>query len=431
MRMCCVYLFSTDELDGSGLTKIAAREPTHGCGRICGMPTVELNLSGKDHSYEIIIEPGAIDTLGERLARVAPHAKAGAIIDANIEPSHGRVALRALKRGGYDVTVGVMPASEKMKSLKTVQELLAVLLDAKLERKSPVVAIGGGIVGDTTGYVAASYLRGVPFVQVPTTLLSMVDASVGGKVGVNVPQGKNLVGAFHQPVLVVIDPNVLKTLPDRDLRCGLAECVKHGVIRDPDLFSWIEDNLDRILDLDSDALVELVKRNVTIKAEVVMDDEKEQGVRAHLNFGHTFAHAIEASPAVEAKASKKPRRRFAPPPRFEVPEPPPQAQSYEGPYAHGEAVSLGMVAATSLAVATGRCDSTLLDRLVALLDRIGLPTSSDKLADTELLMDIMQTDKKVKDGQVRLVLPDRLGAVSIVNDTPSEKIAEAWHALRG
>ncbi|MGB1124893.1 MAG: 3-dehydroquinate synthase family protein [Phycisphaeraceae bacterium] len=394
------------------------------------MPTVELNIPGKDHHYEIVIEPGAIDTLGEKLAQIAPHAKAAAIIDENIEASHGRVALRALKRGDYDVTVAVVPTSEKLKSLGTVQELLGILLDAKLERKSPVVAIGGGIIGDTAGYVAASYLRGVPFVQVPTTLLSMVDASVGGKVGVNVKQGKNLVGAFHQPVLVCIDTDVLKTLPDRELRCGLAECVKHGVIRDPELFAWIEDNVDRILNLESDALVELVRRNVQIKAAVVAEDEKEQGVRAHLNFGHTFAHAIEASPVAMAEAAQPKRRRFAPPPRFETPKPPPESHAYEGPYAHGEAVSLGMVAATSLAVSTGRCDGSLLDRLVALLERIGLPTSSDQLADTDLLMGIMQADKKVKDGQVRLILPDRLGAVSIVKDTPAEKIAAAWDAIR-
>jgi 3-dehydroquinate synthase len=398
--------------------------------RIPAMPTVPLTIPGKDHAYSIVIEPGALDTLGEKLAEVAPHAKAAVIVDENIEPSHGRVAMRSIKRAGYDVTVGVMPASEKLKSLGTVRSLLDVLLDAKLERKSPVVAVGGGIVGDTAGYVAASYLRGVPFVQVPTTLLSMVDASVGGKVGVNVPQGKNLVGAFHQPSLVLIDTHVLKTLPDRDLRCGLAECVKHGVIRDPDLFAWIESNIDRVLNLESDALVELVKRNVEIKAAVVMEDEKEQGVRAHLNFGHTFAHAIEASPVAAAKAEQKPRRKLAPPPRFETPKPPAEANAYEGPYAHGEAVSLGMVAATSLAVSTGRCDGALLDRLVALLDRIGLPTASDKLADTELLMGVMQADKKVKDGRVRLVLPDRLGTVSIVDNTPTDAIAAAWESIR-
>lgn len=394
------------------------------------MPSVALQISGRDHRYEIVIQPGALDALGERVASVAPHARASAIIDENIEASHGRVALRSLKKAGFDITVGVMPASEKMKSLNTVRDLLGVLLDAKLERRSPVIAVGGGIVGDTAGYVAASYLRGVPFIQVPTTLLSMVDASVGGKVGVNVPQGKNLVGAFHQPSLVLIDTDVLKTLPDRDLRCGLAECVKHGVIRDPDLFAWIESNVDRMLDLESEALVELVERNVRIKATVVMEDEKEQGVRAHLNFGHTFAHAIEASPAAEAASAVPKRRRFAPPPRFETPKPPPEAHAYEGPYAHGEAVSLGMVAATSLAVASGRCDGNLLDRLVALLERIGLPTSSDKLADTDLLMGIMQADKKVKDGKVRLVLPDRLGAVSIVDDTPPKAVAAAWDAVR-
>ena len=295
------------------------------------MPTVKLDIPGKNHGYEVVIEPGAIDTLGERLAAVAPHARAGAVLDANIEQSHGRVALRALKRGGYDVTVGVMPATEKLKSLKTVQELLGVMLDAKLERKSPVVAVGGGIVGDTAGYVAASYLRGVPFVQVPTTLLAMVDASVGGKVGVNVPQGKNLVGAFHQPVLVCIDTDTLKTLPDRDLRCGLAECVKHGVIRDPGLFAWIEDNVDRVLDLQSDALVELVKRNVEIKAAVVAEDEKEQGVRAHLNFGHTFAHAIEASPAAVAKAAQKPRRKLAPPATLRDAQAPARGPRLRGP----------------------------------------------------------------------------------------------------
>lgn len=394
------------------------------------MPTVPLNIPGSAHGYEIVIEQNALDTLGERVMAATPHAKAGAIIDANIEQSHGRVALRSLKRAGYDINVGVMPASEKMKSLKTVQDLLGVMLDAKLERKSPVVAVGGGIVGDTAGYVAASYLRGVPFVQVPTTLLSMVDASVGGKVGVNVPQGKNLVGAFHQPSLVLIDPTVLKTLPDRQLRCGLAECVKHGVIRDPDLFAWIESNVDRLLDMEMDALTELVERNVKIKAAVVAEDEKEAGVRAHLNFGHTFAHAIEASPVAQAAAAVPKRRKFAPPQRFGPVPTPPEAHAYEGPYAHGEAVALGMVAATALAVANKRCDGSLLDRLVALLDRIGLPTSSDQLADTELLMGIMQADKKVKDGQVRLILPDRLGHVSIVTDTAPEAIAAAWEAVR-
>jgi 3-dehydroquinate synthase len=228
----------------------------------------------------------------------------------------------------------------------------------------------------------------------------MVDASVGGKVGVNLLQGKNLVGAFHQPALVVIDTDTLSTLPARELRCGLAECVKHAIIRDPRKFDWLEQSLDAILRLDPDALVELVTRNVQIKANVVMADEKETGERAHLNFGHTFAHAIEATAGY-------------------------------GHYHHGEAVALGMVAATRLAADAGRCPRELLDRTVALLDRIGLPTRAGDLAPTDQLMDAMTLDKKVAGGKIRLVLPDRLGAVSIVNDTPAEAIRRAWDSLRG
>ncbi|MEM1354632.1 MAG: 3-dehydroquinate synthase family protein [Planctomycetota bacterium] len=392
------------------------------------MSTVPLSIPGQDHAYDIRIEPGCLDDLGPAVVEAAPHARACLIVDENIEKSHGRVAARSLTAAGYDLTLAVMPATEKAKSLSTVGGLLDVLLEARLERKSPVIALGGGITGDTGGFVAATYLRGVPFVQVPTTLLAMVDASVGGKVGVNVKQGKNLVGAFHQPVRVMIDPDTLKTLPDRDLRCGLAECVKHGVIRDPDLFAWIESNVDALLALDRAALVELVERNVKIKAAVVAEDEKEQGVRAHLNFGHTFAHAIEATPVANSH-SAKPRRKLAPPNRF-GPPPSKDGAAYTSIYAHGEAVALGMVAATRLAVGAGRCDGTLLDRLVTLLDRIGLPTSSDKLAETDALVATMAGDKKVKDGRVRLILPDHLGSVSIVSDTPPQAIAAAWEAVR-
>jgi len=227
----------------------------------------------------------------------------------------------------------------------------------------------------------------------------MVDASVGGKVGVNMPQGKNLIGAFHQPVLVVIDTDTLKTLPKRDFICGLAECIKHGVIRDPELFNWIDQNAEAIFGLDSSALVELVERNVRIKAAVVMEDEKEAGVRAHLNFGHTFAHAIEAG-------------------------------TEYGRYLHGEAVSLGMVAAARLAAETGRCDAAVAEKLTTLLNKVGLPTTANDLPATAKLMDIMRSDKKVADGKVRLVLPDKLGAVSIVKDTPDGQVAAAWDSLR-
>jgi len=362
------------------------------------MATVELVLP--HHRYPIHIGPGLLSQLGTMARQAAPHDRAALIIDDKIADTHGRAAEASLKSAGYDPLVATMTAGEDHKNLSTVQALYHKLLDERLERKSPVVALGGGIVGDTGGFVAASYLRGVPFIQCPTTLLAMVDASVGGKVGVNMPQGKNLIGAFHQPALVVIDTDTLKTLPKRDFICGLAECVKHGVIRDPDLFNWIDANTQPILDQDPGALVELIERNVRIKAAVVMEDEKEAGIRAHLNFGHTFAHAIEAG-------------------------------TEYGLYRHGEAVSLGMVAAARLAAAIGRCDKSLVDRLVALLEKTGLPTSANGLPANDKLTSIMRSDKKVADGQVRLVLPDQLGVVSIVNDTPHDAVAKAWDSLRG
>jgi 3-dehydroquinate synthase len=230
----------------------------------------------------------------------------------------------------------------------------------------------------------------------------MVDASVGGKVGVNVPQGKNLIGAFYQPNAVVIDTDTLKTLPRRELICGLAECVKHGVIRDAVLFDWIENNADAILALDSDTLVELVRQNVQIKATVVMEDEKESGVRAHLNFGHTFGHAIEAT----------------------------QKYTDAGSHHHGEAVALGMVAATRLAVNAGMCDKSVLDRLIALQDKLGLPTSANNLAPNTDLIKTMRLDKKVKDGAIRLVLPVKMGEVVVDNTHSDDEIRNAWDSMR-
>lgn len=361
------------------------------------MATVELILP--HHRYDIRMAPGLLADLGALLRQVAPHDRAALIVDDKLTRTHGRAAEASLEAAGYRPVVTTMTSGEDHKNLTTAEKLYHPLLDERLERKSPIVTVGGGIVGDTGGFVAATYLRGVPFVQCPTTLLAMVDASVGGKVGVNMPQGKNLIGAFHQPVLVVIDTDTLKTLPKRDFVCGLAECVKHGVIRDPELFDWIDAHTQAIADLDADTLVELVRRNVAIKAKVVMEDEKESGVRAHLNFGHTFAHAIEAG-------------------------------TEYGRYLHGEAVALGMVAATRLAVQQKRCEANVVNRLVGLLEKVGLPTTANDLPTTDKLMSIMRSDKKVKDGRVRLVLPDRLGAVSVVNDTPDTAVVRAWDSLR-
>lgn len=339
------------------------------------MPSVPIHLP--HHSYTITIEPGAMARLGAITHALAPHDRAALFADEYVAELHGQAALESIRSVGYEVVTARMFPGEDQKNLDTVREFYDALLDARFERRSPVIALGGGVVGDTVGFVAASYLRGVPFVQCPTTLLAMVDSSVGGKVGVNVPQGKNLIGAFYQPVAVVIDPLVLQTLPPRELRCGLAECIKHGVIRDATLFDFIAANVAGIQAIKPSVMTELIERNVRIKAAVVIADEKEAGERAHLNFGHTFAHAIEATAGY-------------------------------GTYLHGEAVALGMVAAARLAADLGLCEPTLADRITDLCAAVGLPTAGgEALPDTPTLMNAMLLDKKVKDTKIRFVCPPR------------------------
>ncbi len=361
------------------------------------MPVVSISLP--HHRYDVTIEPGAIDRLGEITQQTAPHTRCALLADDAVMDLWGRRAANALGENGFDdVVLATLDQGEANKTLDTVRHLYDVLLNHRMERKSPVIALGGGVTGDTVGFVAASYLRGVPFIQCPTTLLAMVDASVGGKVGVNVPQGKNLIGAFHQPAAVVIDPFVLQTLPPRELRCGLAECVKHGVIRDADLFHWIGTHVAKIQALDPAVMTELIHRNVAIKAKVVMADEKESGERAHLNFGHTFAHAIEATAGY-------------------------------GTFHHGEAVSLGMVAATHLAASVGLCEPTLATQIGDLCIALGLPVRG-KLPPIDTLMDAMLLDKKVASNRIRFVLPERMGTVTLRNDIDDTAVREAWAQIR-
>ncbi len=350
----------------------------------------------------MVVEPGALRRLDALLREALPGTRRALLVtDAGVEPHHAGAVAAALEAGGIDTTVAVIPVSEKKKTLGTVRKLYELMLENRLERRDPVVSLGGGICGDVAGFAAATYLRGVPIVQCPTSLLAMVDASVGGKTGVNMPQGKNLIGAFHQPALVVIDPDVLATLPPRELRCGLAECLKHGMIRDAALFDWIVDRAQNIVSLHRDTLVELIERNVRIKAAVVMADEREAGERAHLNLGHTFAHAIEATARFGTR------------------------------YKHGEAVALGLVAATWLAVDRGLCDADVLGRVTRGLEAVGLPTRARKLAPDAALMEAMGHDKKVVGGRLRLVLPTRLGAVTVRDDVDPAAIGAAWGFLRG
>jgi len=362
------------------------------------MPTVDLRLP--DRAYPILIEPAALERVGEVASRVAPHARAAVVVDAAVARLHLSPLLDSLKRAGFDPVTHTIEGGEPAKTLPTLAQVYDTLATHRLERRSPVVTLGGGVVGDMGGFAAATWLRGAPFLQVPTTLLAMVDASVGGKTGVNLPQGKNLVGAFHQPVAVVVDPNVLTTLPRRELRSGLAECVKHAMIRDADHLGWLEANVESLLGLEPATLVTLVEANVRIKASVVEADEKEAGVRAHLNFGHTFAHAIETTTGY-------------------------------GVWAHGEAVAVGMVAACSLAVMRGMIEPEVVVRLQTLLSRIGLPVSSRELPEDDVLLEAMRLDKKVAGDRIRLVLPERIGAVTVVDDAEPAEIRAAWASVRG
>ena len=348
-------------------------------------------------SYDIVVQAGLLASIGERLRALTNTKRVSILTDSHLAAKHLEPLRRSLTSAGIDSTVATIPAGEDHKNLQTLLPVYEQFLAAKIERSTPLLAFGGGVVGDMGGFVAATLLRGVPFVQVPTSLLAMVDASVGGKTGVNTPQGKNLVGAFHQPIAVLIDPQVLTTLPPRELRGGLAECIKHDIIRDADGFNALERHLPEVLKLDIERLAELVAHNVRIKARVVEADPFEKGERAHLNFGHTFGHAIE------------------------------NVSNYS--YSHGECVALGMCAASHLATKLGMLDMASHERIVKLTAAAGLPTSGLKL-DTDAVVDAMAFDKKVQSGSIRFILPDRIGHVVIRDDIPRELVRDAVQSLK-
>lgn len=367
--------------------------------------TIDVSLGAR--SYDITIACGLLERLGVIVRACAPHARTLLAVDAAIAPSHGAVAKRSLESVGYAVRVHEIVAEEDRKTLATVHELYDAMLAFRLERGSPVVALGGGVVGDVAGFAAATYLRGVPLVQAPTTLLAMVDAAIGGKTGVNLRRpadakgrrdlGKNLVGAFWQPRAIVTDPLVLATLDDRDFRCGLAESVKHALLADASLLTFIEEQADRIAARDEPVLGELIDRSARIKVAVVEADEREAGVRMHLNLGHTFAHAIEPLPDLDLR--------------------------------HGEAVAIGLCAACHCAAATDRLRPSDAERVTSLLDRLGLPTRLAVAVSEDRVVEAMSYDKKVARDEVRLVLPTGLGRVEVVADVPRAAIDAAWRAV--
>ncbi|MGA2582261.1 MAG: 3-dehydroquinate synthase, partial [Tepidisphaeraceae bacterium] len=356
---------------------------------------IRLNLANA--AYEITVRPDILHNAGPMVAALAKSPRVAIVTDSNVGPLHAKTLTDSLESAGLEPIIATIPAGEANKNLRALLPIYDQLLSARLERSTPLIALGGGVVGDMAGFVAATILRGIPLIQMPTTLLAMVDASIGGKTGVDHAMGKNLIGAFHQPVAVLIDPKTLLTLPPREFRSGLAECIKHDLIRDAVGFAALEKNLDRILARDISDLSDLIAHNVAIKARVVEADPFEKGERAHLNFGHTFGHAIESV------------SQFS--------------------YAHGEAIALGMTAAAFTSMKLGLLTDADFRRIKALLERAGLPTYGLTL-NGDAIIQSMQFDKKVKSGRIRFVLLDGIGRAVIRDDVPASLVREAVESLR-
>jgi len=345
--------------------------------------TVRVELGAR--SYDVVVGVDVLDTLGARLAALGFQGRCGLVTSDRVGALYRRRVERSLALAGLAPVVVEIPDGESHKTLATLERVLDAMLRAGIERRTPLVALGGGVVGDLTGFAAATLLRGVPVVQVPTTLLAQVDAAIGGKTAVDHPVGKNLLGAFHQPCLVLADVGVLGTLPRRELVAGLAEVVKYGVIGDAALFVALEADPTAVLTLDPTTFVPMVAACARQKAAVVSADEREErGERAVLNFGHTVGHALET------------------------------ATGY-GRFLHGEAVAIGMVAAARLSAALGACDATTVTRIRGLVGRLGLPVDIPTDVPASVLGAAMRADKKSAEGQIRFVAVERVGQTKLVS----------------
>lgn len=349
--------------------------------------------------YKVHVRPGALELLEDVVREQLGGRRVVMIADDTV---YGLLQQGKLGCTPWPGTALTFPAGESSKTREQWARLTDRLLDEGYGRDSAVIALGGGVAGDLAGFVAATYMRGIPCIQAPTSLLAMLDASVGGKTGVDTPQGKNLIGAFHPPIAVLADPRALRTLPERDYRGGMAEAVKHGLIADESYFRWMEDEAEALLRRDEAALTHLVHRSVEIKAEVVSQDERETGRRSILNAGHTVAHALE------------------------------QASAYTIP--HGEAVALGLVAESALAESLGLAPSGLHGQLAELLERLGLPTRLTRPLEQARLLHAMATDKKNRADQIRFALPSALGAMAPgdrwTHPAPDSAILGALQAIR-
>lgn len=352
-----------------------------------------------ERSYPIHIGLGLIDRADELLAPLIPLRRAVVVTDENLARTRHPVRLvAALERAGITARTYILPVGEATKSFRFLEQVVDELLDFGMERRSTIIALGGGVIGDLVGFAAGVTLRGIDFIQVPTTLLAQVDSAVGGKTGINTSHGKNLVGVFHQPRAVLIDTAVLDGLPVRELRAGYAEVAKYGVIRDAgQFFDWLEANGAAVLAGDPEARTEAIHRSLEVKADIVATDEHEtSGERALLNFGHTFAHAYEA------------------------------LADYDGSLLHGEAVSVGMVKAMTLSARLGHCDPAEVERLRAHLSELGLPTRVAEVSNRDFPVDELLTamgrDKKVEAARIRFVLARRIGEAFTSVEVPPEAV---------
>lgn len=354
-----------------------------------------LKVELDDRSYPIFI--GA-DLLSQRelFAPYITGRRVAIVTNETVAPLYLKPIETLLAQ--YNPIAVVLPDGEEYKTLSVLERVFTALLEARCDRKTTIVALGGGVIGDMAGFAAASYQRGIPFIQVPTTLLSQVDSSVGGKTGVNHALGKNMIGAFYQPRAVVIDTRTLATLPDKELSAGLAEVIKYGLISDAEFFAWLENNMDALLAREPNALALAIERSCRNKADVVARDEREGGLRALLNFGHTFGHAIETGAGY-------------------------------GAWLHGEAVGAGMAMAADLSHRLGWLPAKDVQRVERLLARARLPVRGADLA-VERYLDLMAVDKKVEGGQLRLVLLKAIGDAVITADVPQAQLQATLHACR-
>lgn len=354
-----------------------------------------LNVGLGERSYPIHIASGLLGR-ADLLLPFLPHKRAAIVSNTTVAPLYLEQLQTFLEGHGVSVVPIILPDGEEYKNAETLSLIYDALLGHRCERSTPLIALGGGVIGDMTGFAAATYLRGVPFIQVPTTLLAQVDSSVGGKTGINHPLGKNMIGAFYQPQVVLADITTLDTLPDRELRAGITEVIKYGLIRDLPFFEWLEQNIEKLLARDADALQYAIARSCRSKAEVVAADERESGERALLNLGHTFGHAIE------------------------------NGMGY-GVWLHGEAVAAGTIMAADLSRRLGWIGEADVVRIGNLLERAGLPIVAPTLG-AEKYLELMGLDKKVQDGKIRFVLLKAIGQ-AVMSEVPPELLRQTLDAV--